>query len=904
MSPERLGQVEELYHLARDRTSEERAQLLAQADLELRQEVESLLAQEGEFVLDRPALEVAARLLPESTFTRLTIGEKLGPYEIEAAVGAGGMGQVYKARDTRLGRAVAIKVSSQQFNARFEREARAISALNHPHICTLYDVGPDYLVMELVEGPTLAERLKQRALPIESVLRYGAQIANALAAAHAQGIIHRDLKPSNIMIAKSGVKVLDFGLAKSQQDDTMTSSHAVMGSPAYMAPEQREGKASDARTDIYALGLVLYEMATGQRPPQDQPALPYNLLDGLAHVIQRCLDKDPEQRWQSARDIKAELEWLGRPKSPALATTPLVNHRGKGIWIAATTIMSLITGLFAFAYFTQKGPDAASRFSFLPHEAAPERPHVKFQINPPDALGGFKLSPNGRFLAFVTGLGSTGRRIWIKSLDGLDTQKLIDLYGFLPFSFFWSRDSEHIAFQHADKLYNIARNGGPAVVLTDTPEPILGGVWLDSGVILFSTRSGLFRVASSGGAPVKIENQSAELLACLSGKRFLYMRANEIFAGSLDGGKPDRILSDGSVPTYVPPPKRGVLGHLLFVRGKTLLAQKFDAEKLEVRGDAIPIVERVGLRGSTRPFTASENGVLVFSPGTSQEVTLTWLDRAGKRLQSVGKPFSPDENEAIRLSPNDSQAIVPIAGAKETDLWIADLNRDTLSRFTFNGSYSGIWSPDGHKVLWAANDGNRYLRSADGSGKDEPLFKNPNCETCNVDDWSSDGKFVVFPAKGEKAALDIWLVTTDGDRKPYPFVQSHFATYWSQISPDNRWMAYGADQSPLPQQIFVESIPAGKGRWQISTEGGDWAIWRRDGKELFYRQGTKLMAVPIHLMKTSVEIGKPQALFEVPEDARFQVSRDGQRFLIALPIENTFASPLTVDSDWRAGLVK
>src|SRR5579864_6278679 len=286
VNPERLSQVEELYHAARERPPEDRAELLAQADPELRREVESLLVQDGESVLDRPAMEVAAKLLEDSSAERLSVGAQLGPYKIESSIGAGGMGEVYKARDTRLGRAVAIKVSSQQFSTRFEREARAISALNHPHICTLHDIGPDYLVMELVEGETLAERLKHGALPIESVLRYGAQIADALAAAHAQGIIHRDLKPGNIMLTKSGVKVLDFGLAKSPQDESLTDIQVVMGTLAYMAPEQREGKACDARTDIYALGLVLYEMATGKRPPRDQPVPVDNLQESLAHVIE------------------------------------------------------------------------------------------------------------------------------------------------------------------------------------------------------------------------------------------------------------------------------------------------------------------------------------------------------------------------------------------------------------------------------------------------------------------------------------------------------------------------------------------------------------------------------------------------------------------------------------------
>ena len=423
----------------------------------------------------------------------------------------------------------------------------------------------------------------------------------------------------------------------------------------------------------------------------------------------------------------------------------------------------------------------------------------------------------------------------------------------------------------------------------------------------------MFRISSSGGTPVKIGDQLAGFPSWLPGRRFLYIGAKNgtfagsLFAGSLDGGKLTQILPDqsvtitasGSQPVYVPPSKPGLPGHLLFLHGDTLWAQSFDSDKLQLQGEAIPIEEQVS------GFTASTNGVLVFQRAPSQDRVLTWLDRAGKRLQSVSKPFVP-AIPVIWLSPNDSQAIVPIAGREGTDLWIADLNRNTFSRFTFNGSGSGIWSPDGRKVLWAASDGNRYLRWADGSGKDELLFKNPTCDDCFPNDWSPDGKFIAVSGVrkvDEKQILDIWIVPTEGDRKPYPYLQSRFATYMAEISPDNRWMAYVSDEGQSPEQIVVESIPAGKGRWQISTETGKWPTWRRDGKELYYVQGTKLMAVPIRLTGTSVENGKPEALFEVPAGTRFQASRDGQRFLIALPVEDASASrQLTVDTDWRVGL--
>ena len=451
MSPERLLQVEELYHAARKRPPAERAHLLSQADAELRHEVESLLAQDGEGVLDRPAIVVAAQLLEDSSVERLAVGAQLGPYEIESCIGAGGMGQVYKARDTRLGRAVAIKVSSQQFNARFEREARAISALNHPHICTLHDTGPNYLVMELVEGPTLAERLKQGALPMESVLRYGAQIADALAAAHAQGIIHRDLKPGNIMITKSGVKVLDFGLAKSPKDESLTGSQAVMGTLAYMAPEQREGKVCDARTDIYALGLVLYEMATGKRPPHDQASLPDNLPEGLAHVIQCCLELDPEQRWQSARDTRAELDWLARPKAPAQVPPLVRDARRKWISIAAAVIVGLIVWFFASAYYTRRVPDrVVTRFSFAP----------PFKADTVDVA----VSPDGRRIAFVSE-GPLASAPWLRSVDSYNAEQLGTELAFRPF---WSPDGRSLGFVNGKGLRRLepSNRSGPSQTIT------------------------------------------------------------------------------------------------------------------------------------------------------------------------------------------------------------------------------------------------------------------------------------------------------------------------------------------------------------------------------------------------------------------------------------------------------
>jgi Tol biopolymer transport system component/predicted Ser/Thr protein kinase len=918
MEPERWEQIARLHRAVLELEESQRAAFLREAcagDEDLRREVESLLAYEkqGEGFLESPPLEMAARLLARQEEQQM-LGTTFSHYQIEERIGAGGMGVVYKARDTRLGRSVAMKFVKSQFSGRGQREARTVAALNHPNICTLHDVGPNYLVMEFIEGPTLAERMAQGHIPLQEALAIARQIAEALEAAHEKGVVHRDLKPANIKFTAEGaVKVLDFGLAKAMEAGSAgnpedsptvtgpTQPGMILGTAGYMSPEQANAKPVDKRADIWSFGVVLWELLTGHRlfagetvtqtlaavlrGPIEFDRLPRETPAAIRYLLRRCLERDAKNRLRDIGEARIAIEAGFGPAEPA---APPPKPRSLFAWIAVAAVFALSFGALALVHF---------------REAPPQRQRVKYQINPPGELENQKLSPDGRLLAFVTADASTSLKIWVRSLESLDTRLLTDVQGLINFDLFWSWDGEQIAFQSGNKLYKIARNGGPPVLLADAPQPISGGVWLDSGVILFGTASGLFRVSSSGGAPVKIDDQSAESPAWLPNRRFLYVRANGVFAGSLDGGKPVRILPDHAASTYVLPSRPGLPGHLIFVRGETLLAQAFNASKLELQGDAIPVEERLPSGGTA--FTASVNGVLILGRRYSDDVVLTWLDRTGKRLRSVGKPFTQFSNPAIRLSPNDSQAILPIVGPTGTDLWIADLNRETRSRFTFNGSFSGVWSPDGKKVLWAANDGNRYLKSADGSGQDELLYTNPACKTCYPNDWSPDGKLIVISEIGKQAALDLWLVPVDGDRKPYPYLQSRFATYFGQISPDNRWMAYCTDQTPHPQQVFVESIPAGKGRWQISTEGGDNPYWGHDGKELFYRQGAKVMAVPIRLTETSVESGKPQPLFEIPPIARFQVSRDGQRFLIALPVEGASTStPLTVDTDWRIGLAK
>jgi eukaryotic-like serine/threonine-protein kinase len=842
----------------------------------------------------------------------LSPGEKLGPYELGAPVGKGGMGEVWKAHDPRLNRDVAIKVSDAQFTERFTREARAIAALNHTNICHLYDVGPNYLVMEYVEGPDVHGPLDfDEALPIIE------QLIDGIEAAHEKNIVHRDLKPANIKITPEGVvKILDFGLAKAvepaapsgaspENSPTLTigatQAGAILGTAAYMAPEQAKGKQADKRSDIWSFGVIVYEVLTGKKLFQGETAV--EILGGVlnkdpdvsaapAHVhelLRWCLEKDRKQRLSSISDARRLLN-RDHAELAVQSTTfrPAPLHRSWLPWcIAAFLLLALMP---------------ANYIHF--RETPPERQHIRFQIAPPEGdLRDFKLSPDGRFLAFAANDGGA-LKLWIRALDSLEMGPPRSYPAGSP-RLFWSADAENVGFSASGKIYKIARTGGPSVAICDLPElPFKGAAWRSDGTILFASGVGLYRVSSSGGTPSKVNDGNIEAPVWLTAERFLFWTPNGIFAGSLTGAKPSLLLPDASGAVVVPRAKSGLPDNLLFLRGENLMAQPIDSEKAELRGRAVPVAERVGNLGPQRipAFSVSATGVLIFGRGMSADRELVWVDRTGKKLQTVSRPFSQATNPAVRISPDDSRAIVPVMGATGTDLWIADLNRNTLSRFTFDGSYSGIWSPDGRKVLWAANDGNRYLRSADGSGKDELVFKNPTCSNCYLGSWSSDGKRITFSERTDKTQLDIWLVGTDGDRKPYPYLQSRFNETWNAISPDGHWMAYESDQ-PGQNEILVESIPPGKGRWQISTEGGDWPVWRRDGKELFFRQGTKIMAAPILLTETSVESGKLQPLFEIPATTRFQVSRDGQRFLIAVPVEGAAAAaPLTVDTDWRAAV--
>jgi eukaryotic-like serine/threonine-protein kinase len=692
MTPERWRQIEDLYNLACDRGDG----VLEDADPELRREVQEMLAQKsGGRILDQAAFD----LTMDSSLTQVMAGSRLGPYRIEALLGQGGMGQVFRATDTRLGRQVAIKVSQEEFNDRFEREARAIAALNHPNICTLHDVGHNYLVMELVEGETLAARLKRGKLSIKQTIQYGAQIGSALSAAHAKGIVHRDLKPGNVMIMKTGVKVLDFGLAKSAQDETLTLANAVMGTPAYMAPEQREGKACDARTDIYALGLVLSEMATGTRvQPGERPQLD-SLPEKLGHVIERCLAPDPYDRWQGARDVKAELEWAAEP---AGAPAPSPNSgRTSRLWAAVAALSIGALAALALVHF-REAPETPLRYTTI---LPPEKTSFDFATN----LGPVAISPDGKRMVFAATGENGASQLWLRALDAVSAQPLRDTEGgTFPF---WSPDSRWVGFFAGGKLKKLDIRGGPPIPLADVVGAAAGGSWSPKGIIVFAptTFAPLLKIASDGGntspaVAMDVAMGTAHGFPWFlpGGEHFLFVSWGgagrmQLRVGSLSSTASSVIGEADSNAVYSE-------GHLLYLRENSLMAQPFDLRALRTAGEAVPVAEHVERfldLVEEGAFSASATGLLAYRTGADAGVRqLTWFDRLGKPVGTVGEPrtffdiqFSPDRKTLAASAPD---------AVGNYDLWMYDVVRKLPTRFTVDpaGEYWGVFSPDGRSVIF------------------------------------------------------------------------------------------------------------------------------------------------------------------------------------------------------------
>jgi len=886
-------------------------------------------------------------------------GSKLGPYEIQSAAGAGGMGEVYRAKDTRLDRIVAIKVLPTHLNQdaalreRFEREARAISALSHPGICTLHDVGSqdgvDFLVMEFLEGETLEERIAKGPLPAADILRIGVEIAEALEKAHRQGIIHRDLKPGNVMLTKSGAKLMDFGLAKRGDQNTLasaltemtvsqkklTSEGAIVGTFQYMAPEPLEGAEADSRTDIFSFGEILYEMATAQPPfkGKTKASLIASILSsepapivtlqpltppGLDRIVRICLAKDPDERFQTVHDLKLQLQWLAEGGSLAGVPAPVAHrrkHRETLAWAMAGALL-LVTAVSAFLIWRlTSAPVQVMRASLLP----PEKSNlVAIGIGGAPAV----ISPDGKLVVYGA-IGPDGRTLlWIQRLDAPTPQALAGTEGGgYPF---WSPDSRFVGFFTGSLLKKIDITGGPPQTLCDANQG-RGGAWNKEGVIVFGLREGpLMRVPVAGGSPVevtKLDRSKGEgthrwPIFLPDGRRILYMSGpngndnnkNVIMLGALDNKETRQIVGVSSNVQYAD-------GYLLYRRESTLMAQPFDPKKADFTGDPVPLIEHIRFDGSVSRaiFSTSETGILIYQSGTSNSGSkLAWVNRAGKvdgYLGETGLFYN------IGLAPDGKHVATTLVEgtATSTDVWMFDVARNIRTRFSFNPDreFIPVFSPDGKQVVWGDDTGSGFvikLRPADGAAPEQAITERNAYDLAAID-WSRDGKFLLCIGRGQGAsagALDIWAIPMVGERKPFAVLQDQFAKDNPQFSPDTRWVAYQSNESGR-DEVYIAPFPGPGAKFQVSNNGGRMPMWRKDGKELYYVSlDQKMMAVPIQAAAATVQPGAPQDLFAVrvpPIRATYTVAGDG-RFLINTIGETADSAPLSLFTNWPATLRK
>jgi dipeptidyl aminopeptidase/acylaminoacyl peptidase len=885
----------------------------------------------------------------------LTAGTRLGPYEIQAPIGAGGQGEVYRARDTRLERSVAVKVlpdylsASPEVRQRFEREAKTISQLSHPHICALYDVGreseTDYLVMELLEGELLSDRIQKGPLPLEQVLRFGIEIADALDKAHRQGIVHRDLKPANVMLTRSGVKLLDFGLAKelrrelglgvASQDSAsptkagLTEAGTILGTIQYMSPEQLEAKDVDARTDIFALGAVLYEMATGKKAfaaasraslitaiMAAEPASVASLQPGapplLDRLIQGCLAKDPNERVQTAHDVMLQLRWIAEGSQIGLAApgVPRRLNRERIAWAAAAVAVGLALWLGLARQGTPRGPDVrVLRTTIL----LPEK--VSF--------GNAVLSPDGSRVAF-SGADSTGKtQIWVRPLDSDAATRVSGTDGgFLPF---WSPDGRHIGFFADQMLKRVEATGGAALSLHDKEG--VGGAWGPEGDILFSLPSGpILRMPAAGGdaSPVtKLEGSATAHrypFFLPDGRRFLYLAlnltgtasdpSNRIWVGSLDSDPARPLIPGNFNPQYAD-------GYLLFVRGGdaggSLLAQPFDPRTLEISGEPRVLAEHVSVYGEylgIGNFSVSSTGALVLD--ASRLLTrLQWLDRSGRSLGTLGEP---DLYWDPRLSPDGTKVAFDLydSGTQTTQIWVRDVSRGVQSRLTSppGSNASAVWSPDGERIAFQSSRRHQadiYARAASGAGADEALTDEDGQRIPRG--WSPDGSLLAaFDREpGGERLVGITAIPLTGDRKPFPVVPRQILGVNSvEFSPDGRWLACGTNESGR-REVYLISFPDGKRRIQISSSGGRFPRWSRGGREILYAAfDGMIMSVEIESGRETPGVGVPTPLFALPEGASdfWDVSADGERFLVNVPVLKSSSVPLSLVLNWPAALAR
>jgi Tol biopolymer transport system component len=871
------------------------------------------------------------------------------------------MGDVYQATDTKLGRSVAIKFLPEAFShdiervARFQREARMLASLNHPNIAAIHGVeeidSRHFLVMELVSGDTLANRIKDGAVPVAEALPIAKQIAEALEYAHEQGVMHRDLKPSNIMLKPEGtVKVLDFGLAKAFNEDarspvtsnsptlslSATQAGVVLGTAAYMLPEQAKGKELDRRADIWSFGVVVYEILTGRQAfkgetvsetmafvmtqEPDWEALPDKTPFRLRQLLMRCLVKEPRSRLRDIGEVRLVIEEiLTHPETVAspvvigTSTAPRRRRQQNIAWTLAIVASLLAGSMLWYAGYLRPAPKNATgtiRFMVPPPEKAA---WMAFGPSAPNVA----ISPDGRTLAFVAQSDEV-TRIWVRPIDSLEPRPLagtenVSTAGATPF---WSPDNQWIGFFAQGKLKKINVEGGLAQTLCDAPRA-RGGTWNRSGIILFDRgQEGgtLNRVQATGGRPESITTLDSSRQEQFhqwpyflpDGEHFLFLSGtsaaekNAIFVGSLSSKDVKFVLSANSRMVY------DNTAGIIFVHDGTLVAVPFDTTKQQVRGEARSIAENVGYNpiGGAASLTVSENGVLAYRTGTLSQTQLVWFDRSGKMIGTAGRPglyLNPE------ISPDEKRLAVQRTDPKSRtrDIWVLELERNVMTRLTFDSALDDhpIWSPNGDRIAFRSSrqgSDEIHVKPSSGSGAEEVLLK-----AFYPWDWAADGRFILV---GPPDALEVSVVPLFGDRKPFTYLpRTQFLKGNAQFSFDGRWIAYTSYESG-EDEVYVQDFPNPTGKWQISTNGGSSPRWRRDAKEIFYAANDgKLMAVPLRIVGTTLQISSPTALFDIPAlpgilGAQYDATGDGQRFLMISGTENE-TTAITVIVNWTAGLI-
>ena len=889
-------------------------------------------------------------------------GAKLGRYEIRSKLGAGGMGEVYRARDSQLGRDVAIKVLPASFSVdqdrlrRFEQEACAASALNHPNILVVHDIAADdgtpYVVSELLEGETLRKRIGGTPLGQRRAVDYALQIANGLAAAHEKGIIHRDLKPDNVFVTNDGrVKILDFGLAKLTQLDgnesqtdvptrrVDTDPGVVMGTVGYMSPEQLKGRAVDQRSDIFSFGAILYEMLSGRRAfhgesaaetmsailKEDPPELSdtnRSVSPALERLVNHCLEKNPEARFHSARDVAFALEALSGSSAVANETTTAQSFVPPAFrqwlpWALATIGLLIAAITLAWTYFRRERTDA------MPIEA------MRFIIPTPEkaSIPGLPtISPDGRYMVFRVNTDDGKELLWMHALRSFEAHPLVGTDG--GFQPFWSPDSRAVGFFAKGKLKWIDVSGGSVQTVCDAPSNY-SGAWSHDGTIIFSrgVASGIYRVPATGGTPIQLTTVDASRneiehiwpYFLPDGRHFLFLARNAqpensaIYVGTLDSKETTRLLQAHSSMAYASP------GYLLFVRESTVMAQGFDADTLQLKGDAFPVAEhtvRNSISGRAM-FSVSENGVLVFRAGGGMTNNqLVWFDGSGKQLSVLTPPgtynapaLSPDEKK-VAVSRLDLQTGTP------SDIWLIDLERGSQIRLTTDPTSDLFpsWSPNGDHVTFVSTRNgvtSIYQKLSNAASPEEPLVS--SAELKFNPQWAPDGQSIIYSQLNPKTNVDLYLLSLSGEKKSTSWLQTNFIEAQPRLSPNGRWIAYISNETEQ-FEVYVDSFPVSGAKVAISIGGGSQPQWRADGRELYYYAADrKLVAVEVNGDGPTFKVGEARSLFEIrvasidqsfPGNGYYTVTHDGKRFLVSSLPEAPQRQQINVIVNWAADIKK